>query len=155
TGDKVYELDPLTGESREQTWISGKTLQLPESGESWGLIQRNDGLAEIIDFDARRSVLVLPKETRTFATFRQFPDNRHAVVLYQDKTFDVWDTAERRLVKQAHTAEIPYIAKVSQDGRWLALGYFGNGVSLWDTATWTERTLRPLGGVGIGGFMFS
>jgi len=155
SGDKIYDLDPLTGQSREEPSLSGRPIQIPLSGETWGLIQHDDGSPEIIDFDTRRTVFVLPKATKAAGGIAQFPDNRRAVVFSGDKSFEIWDTANARLIKQVNTAEYPYFGKASPDGRWLAMGYFGNAVSVWNTADWTEHTLRPQGGNGTLGILFS
>jgi WD40 repeat protein len=146
SGSRAYELDPVTGEARELTWLPGKPISLPGSGESWGLVQRNDGALEIMDFDARRSVLALPKGTRIPFAIRQFPDGRRAVLLYTDKTLEVWDALEGHLLKQLRWLVAPYTAKVSPDGRWLAVALRGTALSVWDTTTWTERRFPHAGG---------
>jgi WD40 repeat protein len=145
SGEKVYELDPLTGESVELKWFSGKPYRLPNSGESWGIVLRDSGVSEIVDFDTRRSVMALPKDERTLQAVQQFPDNRRAIVRYGEFTFEVWDTAERRLLKQIRTDGVVVSAAPSHDGRWFATTYLGGELSVWDTDAWTERRLPRVG----------
>jgi WD40 repeat protein len=145
SGDKAYELDPLTGQSHEIRGLPGKPVLEPESGESWGVVQRDNGTFEIADFDSGRSVLALPQDARVPFACRQFPDNHRVVVFYADKTIDVWDVPDRRLVKQLRSTMLFAAEKVSPDGRWLAVAYWGNAMSLWDTATWTERPFPRIG----------
>jgi WD40 repeat protein len=141
SGGQSYELDPLTGESHQIDWPSGKPVALPESGETWGLVQRDDGALEISDFDLRRSIWKLPKDIRTPTAVRQFADGRRAAFLSTDKSFDVWDVTAARLVKRVQTRDYVIAAKGSPDGRWLAIALLNGALSLWDTTTWAERRL--------------
>ncbi len=144
-GSRGYELDPLRGESREIGWFAGAPLLAPESGESWGLIRRADGRLEIVDFDTHHSVMVLPADAKVPFSLRQFPDNRRALLVFTDKTFQIWDVKDGRLVKQMHSAQTIQTAKVSPDGRLLAAGLWGGALSFWDTTTWTERSFTRVG----------
>jgi WD40 repeat protein len=145
SGDKAYEIDPLTGKSRELHWFAGRPLLLPEAGESWGMAQREDGTLEILDFVHQRSVMTLPKGTAPPQGFRQFPDGRRVVLVNPDKTIDIWDTAAARVVQRLHGADVPQAAKVPPDGRYLAVSYVSSMLSIWDTATWTERRFPRVG----------
>jgi WD40 repeat protein len=146
SADKIYELDPLRGTTQVLDWFSGKALLEPEAGESWGAIRRNDGTKEIVDFDTRRSVFALPMDTRTLGGVRQFPDNRRVILFYAgDKAFDVWDATGPRLLNTVRGANLLSAGKVSPDGRWFVGGYIGVALSVWDTATWSERSLSRSG----------
>jgi WD40 repeat protein len=145
-GDKVYELNPLTGESHEITWLPGKLRSLPESDESWGLVQHDDSTLEVMDFDSHQSVMKLPKEAQSAVVVRQFAGGSRAVLLYPDKMFEIWNVTTGQLLKQIHIASWVNGIKPSPDGRWLAVSLVGEALSLWDTTTWAERPFKRSGG---------
>jgi WD40 repeat protein len=141
SGDKAYDLDPGTGRSIEMDWLPGKVLQLPESGESWGLVRRSEGTLEIVDFDLRRTVLSLPKGERSPTGVAQVADNRRAVLVFPDKRLEIWDTASGSLLKQLSCPEFITSVKMSPDGKWLATAFLNGTLAVWNTATWSERAL--------------
>ena len=118
----------------------------PESGETWGLVKRPDGRLDIVDFDSHQSLMVLPADTKVPVGLRQFPDHRRVLLYFTDKTSQIWDAKDGRLVKQLQTDQNIGTAKVSRDGRWLAAGLWGNALQVWDTTTWTTRSLPRIGG---------
>jgi WD40 repeat protein len=139
-GSQAYELKPLTGEVQEQQWIPGKLLFLPYTGESRSVAMREDGGLEIVDFEQRRPVLTLPNGTQPPIGLSQFPDGRRMILLY-DKAMEVRDATDGHLLRRVPLAEHPSAAKVSPDGRSLAVGYGTNSLSVWDTGAWSERRL--------------
>jgi WD40 repeat protein len=145
SGNRVYEVDPISGRSVELTWFSGKPYTLPVSGESWGIVQRNETEFEIVDFETHRSVLSVPKDERTLQAVEQPPGGRLAILFYDQGSFDVWDTLERRILKKVRTDGVVVDSRTSPDGRWLATPYLAGQLSLWDTSTWTERRLPRAG----------
>src|SRR5262249_49135965 len=80
-GDAAYELDPLTGTKQPMDWLNGKPV-LPESGESWGIVQRQDHTLEIMDFDQHQTIAKLPPETKVPINIRQIPGGRRVALLY-------------------------------------------------------------------------
>jgi WD40 repeat protein len=146
SGDKAFDLDPITGKSTEIDGLSGKPLLLPESGETWGLTRRGDGTLEITDFDLRRTVFTLPKSDRIPIEVTQFPDNGRVALAYTDKRLEIWDTVAGKVIKQVPSAAGVVFAKVSPDGRWLAVSALNGALSVWDTTTWTERPISPASG---------
>ncbi len=153
-GSTAFERDPLRGESRRIGWFAGVPLVNPESGESWGIVKRAAGRLDVVDFDTHESVMTLPANERVPNGFRQFPDKRHAILYFADKTSEIWDTGERRVVKKLQTPQNIGTAKVSPDGRWLAAGLWGNELWVWDTTTWAARAFPRIGG-GLNNVMFS
>jgi len=142
-GDKIYELDPLTGERRELNWFSETPKSLPQSGESWGLVAGTD-VMKVVDFDTHRPVFSLPRDERIVIVL-EFPDHHRAVLGYRDG-FEIWDAIEGRKLKQVHTNTPIVGGRLSPDGRWFATAYLGEALSLWDTDTWSERHLSRAGG---------
>jgi WD40 repeat protein len=146
SGNRAYELDPLTGQSREMTWFAGKLLGIPASGQSWGLTERNDGSFEIVDFDTHQPVLTIPKKEKHLLGHMQFPDSRSVGLFYGDQSLEVWNVKAASLIKELHFPEFGNF-RVSPDGRWMAGSSTGHGLSVWDTSTWTERSLTGVVGI--------
>jgi WD40 repeat protein len=140
-GDKVYEVDPLHGESRPVSWLQQHPEAMADPGMTWGVVAGHDGAARVLDFDTRKTVFSLPAGTKEPQMFAQFPDRRRALMLYADKRAEVWDASTGKLTKAWELAHWPTAVAFSADGRTLAIGYYYNAVSLWDTTTWTERNL--------------
>jgi len=143
---KVYELDPLSGASRALTWIPGRTLLLPESGESWGLAERADGVLEILYFDGRRLVATLPKAAVLPTVMSAFPDGRRVALFFPNGSAEVRDAIEGRVLQRLELPAFPFAANVSPDGRALAAGLIDGEILVWDTQTWRPRKFRPGGG---------
>jgi WD40 repeat protein len=149
SGDKVFELDPITGESRSMDGLPGKVLGLPNNAEAWAIVQRTDGTLEIVDLDSRRSISTLPRELpkdmKPPVVVVQSVDPRRTFLFPAGKSFDVWDVTAAHLVRHQATLDLPTAAKTSPDGRWLALALANGDLSLWDTASWAERPLIRVG----------
>jgi WD40 repeat protein len=144
--DKVYEVDPLTGRSVELTWFMGKPFALPLSGQSWGVVLREDQTTEIVDFDTHRTVLALPKESVPAGAVTQFPDNRRVAVFFLGgSVVEMWDAVDKRMLKRIQTPAPIVWGAASPDGRWFATSQLGDNVSVWDAATWTERRMARSG----------
>jgi WD40 repeat protein len=145
SGEKFYELEPRTGRKTDVSGLPGKPIFQPESGERWGAVALDSGRIQIVDFPTAKPLLTLPDDGRTLLAVREFHDDRRVVLFYSDKTFDVWDVLAQKLLKREHTP-LYGVAKVSPDGRCLAISYWGKDVSLWDTTSWTERPLQRKAG---------
>jgi WD40 repeat protein len=110
------------------------------------LVERRDGGLEIVDFDRRRSVATLPKPAAIPVGIREFPEGRRAVLLYPDRSLEIWDATAARLLKRLVCPVVPLAAKASPDGRLLAVSFNSSALSVWDTETWTERSFQRAGG---------
>lgn len=145
SGEKVFALDPLSGASRELGWLPGRPIVLPESGENWGLVERKDGALEIVDYKERRSAGTIPKKDATPTGLREFPDHRRAVILYSDKSLEIWDLQSARRLKRLAFPLSAWFCKVSPDGRLLAVAFAGGALSVFETETGTEKPLPRVG----------
>jgi WD40 repeat protein len=154
SGNRVYEMDPAAGTKREMDWLPGRPVCIPESGQSWGMVERSGGTLEILDFDRRQSIAVLPKPASPPLVLGQFPDGRRAVLIYQDSSVEVWNLAEKRILKHLILPDKPWVVAVSPDGRYLAFGFFSSALTVFDTVTWAGRSF-PRVGPNISNLSFS
>jgi WD40 repeat protein len=126
-GDKIYEIDPLRGESRSLSWLEGRPMAIADPGMTWGVVASQEGAMRVVDFDTRKTVFSLPARTREPQMFAQFPDGRRALMLYADKRAEVMGCFHRQTHQGLGTRTLADRCRLFRGrphfGRWLFLQY--------------------------------